>query len=678
LTVKNRPASEEIRYDLLSSSDGPNHLSTIRVIATDQFIHQIEQRFGAKSKVPVTRDTNPVLRGPTMSDCGGFVPDTSNSDYLWSYADIENLLTATAIQSAGQVAHLGTSFEGRDIWGIKFGPLSGGSNTPTIYIVATQHAREWAAAGTAVGLIKKLAEVVLDQTHTNRPELREALEHAAVVIVPVANPDGYEYTRTSERLWRGNRNLTDCYISGVNLNRNHRATWSVLATNTNPDCYDPYAQPGDYTGPAAASESETIAIEGLLQGDRFETSEKGILVLDYHTYADLVIYPSGFKPTTDASGPKCADYLSSNCHTADLQALRELLGDTTSHRFTPPLFVDLSHPGVTKPFWRDQSPNILYSSSGTLVDEGAYGRVPMLSATVELTDVGFSIECESAYDDIIKNAVSGQLDVVTRVLQNANPLISASRMDAYFPQQIGSLPSGFLSREYHSGVNPEQVRPSFLKAVWNAVSTGTLSGSMGGSMVNFTPLRQGVHLSLYGKEVEAAGDGALCAPCSVDTAISAYDLIGRDEIPNCSKCVDLCDSGRLVAPSAAWEMKTGSRGGIPDCWWEPTGIGDLWLPEAYAPFLATKCTFSFSITNPLFLYDGLKLFRDSPVGEELIWSLPSYYGGAPHRPTTFVFEASEFLGQGRVPHFRFEAPSLNSSQIKIFDPIVYCRVGALE
>ncbi|MDP3244313.1 MAG: M14 family metallopeptidase, partial [bacterium] len=331
--------SEEIRYEFASPSNWGDHNSTIRLIATDQFIYGIEQRFRVSARLKVAPQIDRVLRQPIGSQCNGFVPDISNSDYLWSYGDIENLLASTAIQSAGQVANLGASFEGRSIWGVKFGPLDGNLGAPTVYIVATQHAREWAAAGTAVGLIKKLAEVVLDQTHTIRPELREALEHAAVVIVPVANPDGYEHTRTVDRMWRGNRNLTDCYISGVNLNRNHRATWSVPANQTNPDCYSPVAQPTDYIGPAAVSENETRAIERLLHGDGFETQGRGILVLDYHTYSDLVVYPSGYKQHKDVIGPACANYLDSNCHTADLSALRELLGDTTSHRFVPPLFV---------------------------------------------------------------------------------------------------------------------------------------------------------------------------------------------------------------------------------------------------------------------------------------------------------------------------------------------------
>ena len=41
-------------------------------------------------------------------------------------------------------------------------------------------------------------------------------------ILPVANPDGYEFSRTKERLWRKNRSINplapECV--GVDLNRN--------------------------------------------------------------------------------------------------------------------------------------------------------------------------------------------------------------------------------------------------------------------------------------------------------------------------------------------------------------------------------------------------------------------------------------------------------------------------
>lgn len=41
-------------------------------------------------------------------------------------------------------------------------------------------------------------------------------------IVPVLNPDGYEYTHTQDRMWRKNRASYGGECVGVDLNRNFR------------------------------------------------------------------------------------------------------------------------------------------------------------------------------------------------------------------------------------------------------------------------------------------------------------------------------------------------------------------------------------------------------------------------------------------------------------------------
>lgn len=41
-------------------------------------------------------------------------------------------------------------------------------------------------------------------------------------IVPILNPDGYEYTHTCDRMWRKNRARHEGVCVGVDLNRNFR------------------------------------------------------------------------------------------------------------------------------------------------------------------------------------------------------------------------------------------------------------------------------------------------------------------------------------------------------------------------------------------------------------------------------------------------------------------------
>lgn len=65
---------------------------------------------------------------------------------------------------------------------------SGGSNKPTIYVQAAIHAREWIAPPVALYIINQLVE---------NPDNTYLYENIDWVIIPVVNPDGYEYTHTT-------------------------------------------------------------------------------------------------------------------------------------------------------------------------------------------------------------------------------------------------------------------------------------------------------------------------------------------------------------------------------------------------------------------------------------------------------------------------------------------------
>lgn len=65
---------------------------------------------------------------------------------------------------------------------------SGGSNKPIIYVQAAIHAREWIAPPVALYIINQLVE------NPNNAYLYEDIDW---VIIPVVNPDGYEYTHTT-------------------------------------------------------------------------------------------------------------------------------------------------------------------------------------------------------------------------------------------------------------------------------------------------------------------------------------------------------------------------------------------------------------------------------------------------------------------------------------------------
>jgi len=62
------------------------------------------------------------------------------------------------------------------------------------------HAREWISPATVTFMIHQLVEV-------QDPSDADLIENLDWYILPVVNPDGYEHTRDSDRLWRKTRYL---------------------------------------------------------------------------------------------------------------------------------------------------------------------------------------------------------------------------------------------------------------------------------------------------------------------------------------------------------------------------------------------------------------------------------------------------------------------------------------
>lgn len=77
-------------------------------------------------------------------------------------------------------------------------------------------------------------------------------------VLPVVNPDGYEYTFRGDRLWRKNRSSPEKggVCIGVDLNRNFGYRWGGLGTSKQP-CREIFAGSGPF------SEPETAAIKNF-------------------------------------------------------------------------------------------------------------------------------------------------------------------------------------------------------------------------------------------------------------------------------------------------------------------------------------------------------------------------------------------------------------------------------
>nr|XP_022916621.1 carboxypeptidase B-like [Onthophagus taurus] len=190
-------------------------------------------------------------------------------DKYHRYEDIQAYLERLQVDYPVKVGTIGKSYEERELSYIQIGD---NPNNPTIVLDGAIHAREWIAPAMALYLIQQLVE---------NEEYAYLSENANWVIIPVLNPDGYEYTHTNNRMWRKTRSRGNtCY--GVDANRNFGYMWGGLGTSSN-ECSD------IYHGPYAHSEPEVAAFTDFVLG--LNNVE---LYIALHSYGQWVIYPWGY------------------------------------------------------------------------------------------------------------------------------------------------------------------------------------------------------------------------------------------------------------------------------------------------------------------------------------------------------------------------------------------------
>jgi hypothetical protein len=170
---------------------------------------------------------------------------------------------------------IGATVLGRPILAAKIGSASDDPGHANVIYLATYHAREWAATEMALRLLVYLADSLPLQ-----PGGATLLASRDVWVIPVVNPDGYQYTFSATRLWRKNRRGNGDGSFGVDLNRNHAGLWGFDDAGSSPT---PIAE--TYRGPAAASEPETRAIEA------FHRAHPPTASISYHSYTGAVLYP---------------------------------------------------------------------------------------------------------------------------------------------------------------------------------------------------------------------------------------------------------------------------------------------------------------------------------------------------------------------------------------------------
>ncbi|KAK9700476.1 hypothetical protein K7432_012170 [Basidiobolus ranarum] len=181
---------------------------------------------------------------------------------------------------------IGQTTSGKDIPAIRITGSNGGKKKK-FWLQGVQHAREWIAGST----MQYVAHILASQYASNSL-IKNMMDTTEFIIVPIANPDGYSYTWTTDRLWRKNLRDNQDGSFGVDLNRNWSDHWNRGGSSSN-------SSSNQYMGPNPASEPE---FKSLMK--YFKDAGPFHGAIDFHSYGELIMYPYAWSQTAPTTAQK--------------------------------------------------------------------------------------------------------------------------------------------------------------------------------------------------------------------------------------------------------------------------------------------------------------------------------------------------------------------------------------
>ncbi|XP_062856153.1 carboxypeptidase A1-like [Trichomycterus rosablanca] len=240
---------------------------------------------------------------------------------------------------------IGQSYEGRPLNVLKF---STGANRPGIWIDTGIHSREWVTQASGTWFAKKIVK-----DYKSDPALTGILDNFDIFLEIATNPDGFQFTHSSNRMWRKTRKPnTGSSCVGVDPNRNWDAGFGGTGSSNSP-CSE------TYRGPKAHSEPEVKAIVDFVQSHgNFKA------FVSIHSYSQMLLYPYGYTKTP------CKDQ--AELHELAKKAITDLSSlYNTKYRYGSIINTIYQASGGTIDWTYDQG--IKYSYTFELRDTGLYG-----------------------------------------------------------------------------------------------------------------------------------------------------------------------------------------------------------------------------------------------------------------------------------------------------------------
>ena len=561
-----------------------------------------------------------------------------------------------------QVFDIFSTVEGRPITAVRVGRLWGQGDPliPQLLVVAGQHANEWAAPEMAMRLFRYYAQGYRDDL----PGIRALLQDRAIVIVPVANPDGYDYTFGAvpgQRDWRKNRRPCGGSIPGVDPNRNFPFTFGQPGAD--PSCGD-----ANYRGPSASSEWETMAARYAVSAYGGPGYYRTGFVLSLHTYGDFVFLADGISSGSPPS-PCTTD---SNCSQADLGAFLALTGSEVS----PRLYDEQSGaPYVVGASFRQDRP-----LSGDLVKDVVSGVLlggapKVAAATAELT----MSDCGHYTEQLGETRIAA---LFTRIREYAGQLLGDTKALAegtWWAANTGNFVLPHLHRRMWTAEVPT-VRVAALKSLGTLTFTpqGGYLGTGGlDSVVDGVAYRSWKWTPAtpwyYPNTTKVCAGGACAFFVIEDNAVSQFNL---------------CDAANYPTRNG-WTWIGDQPGSlVKECYWDFTGAGS-------GPWVLTSRTHALGGTHDLklifthFWQNGYYLVNwDVTVSSNGFvgcsksgfgtcrvlreYPYPANLDGRTALTSrTEVVDISDFDGQSNVQvRLRVNSRYLSANQLDIFDPVI--------
>jgi len=201
---------------------------------------------------------------------------TMDWDDYYSLDTLNEFIQALAdANDFASIINIGKSYEGRDMNVLAI--TKAGPGAPNVFLEAGIHAREWISPAVAAYIVRALVE-----DNADHPDYLDKINW---YYLPSANPDGYEYTRSDDRLWRKTRSDTGSAAGckGVDPNRN----WGFHFGETGVS-FDKCSEV--YCGEEAFSEIEMKNIRDFV----LTLEPVPVLGWCFHSYSQLWLWPYGY------------------------------------------------------------------------------------------------------------------------------------------------------------------------------------------------------------------------------------------------------------------------------------------------------------------------------------------------------------------------------------------------